>query len=289
MSQKQGLALAAAAYAGWGLLSPGNKILLDHFDPFWLQTIRAIGSLAVVMLIAGPAIKKLPELLSRKELVLLSIAGNLVSFGLFISSLPFLDATYSTLGFLTAPLWTALLAKWKLGERMGKWFFPAAAGLFVGCWLTIGGGGEFTWFGMLLAVGSGAAWAVYSVQLRIHAPGVGLTDLMLVSTATSFIGFSILALVFESPPNIALVPTAGWVWTVIQIAIPTTGSLYLFNAALQRAPAGQVNMLVGMELAATVFFAWILLGDTFDFVQLGGLLLVLLSVSGYLWSRANKV
>lgn len=290
MSQRRGLLLAAAAYAGWGLLSPGNKILLDYMSPFWLQTLRAFGALFVVLIIAGPAVARLPALLGNKQLVLLSMAGNLVSFGLFISSLQYLDATYTTLGFFTSPLWTALLARKTLGEQMGKWFLPAAAGLIAGAWLTIGGGGQFSIFGMLLAIGAGASWAVYSVQLRVHAPNVGLTELMFVSTAVSALGFGLLALIFESPPALSTLPAEAWTWTAIQIAIPTLASLYLFNAALQRAPAGQVNMLVGMELAATVFFAWLLLGDTFSTIQMGGLILVMVSVSGYLASRkANKV
>ncbi|MGB1697414.1 MAG: DMT family transporter [Thermoplasmatota archaeon] len=289
MTQKQGLLLAAAAYAGWGLLSPGNKILLDYLDPFWLQSLRAAGSFAIVALIAGPQVKALPRLLANRHLVLLSLAGNVVSFGLFISSLQFLDATYTTLGFLTAPLWTALLARVKLGEEMGPWFLPAVAGLLLGAWLAIDGGGQFTVIGMLLAVGAGAAWAVYSVQLRIHAPGIGLTQLMLVSMAVSFLGFSLLAMLFEAPPNLSSLNVEAWVWTFIQIAIPTILSLYLFNAALQRAPAGKVNMLVGMELAATVFFAWILLGDTFSALQLAGLVLVLASITGYLASSAKSV
>ena len=282
---RQGLLLAAAAYAGWGLLSPGNKILLEYLDPFWLQTLRAAGSFAIVAAIAGSQIKSLPGLLGNRQLVFLSVAGNVVSFGLFVSSLQFLDATYATLGFFTSPLWTALLARIRRGETVGPWFFPAAAGLIGGAWLTIGGGGQFTPLGMLLAVGSGAAWAVYSVQLRIHAPGMPLTKLMRVSTAVTFLGFSLLALLFESPPDLAALSTEAWVWTVIQILIPTIASLYLFNAALQRAPAGQVNLLVGVELAATVFFAWWLLGDTFSATQLAGLAVVLGSVTGYLATR----
>jgi drug/metabolite transporter (DMT)-like permease len=288
VSQRNGLILAAAAYAGWGLLSPGNKILLDYMSPFWLQTLRAFGALFVVMIIAGPVVKEFPSLLANKSLVLLSMAGNLISFGLFVSSLQYLDATYSTLGFFTSPLWTALLARKTLGEQMGKWFLPAAAGLIGGAWLTIGGGGQFSAFGMLLAIGSGASWAVYSVQLRVHAPNVGLTQLMFVSTAVSALGFGILALLFEAPPVLTELPARAWIWTAIQIAIPTLASLYLFNAALQRAPAGQVNMLVGMELAATVFFAWLLLGDTFSLTQMGGLVLVMVSVCGYLASRKAK-
>ncbi len=46
-------------------------------------------------------------------------------------------------------------------------------------------------------------------------------------------------------------------------AVPTLASFILFNAALQRAPASLVNLLVGAELGFTALFAAVLFHDSF--------------------------
>src|SRR5205807_1606526 len=89
---------------------------------------------------------------------------------------------YATLGFYTAPLWTAVVARSFAGERMGLGFLPAAAGLLGGGYLAL-----FGWsapdpgvdrLGLALAIGSGLVWGIYSVVLRKAAPEVPLKPLL---------------------------------------------------------------------------------------------------------------
>lgn len=108
---RRGLLLGAAAYGCWSLLSPGNAILLREFDPMWLQAIRGVLAAAVLAPLLRPADwRVVGSFAGRLDVVLLAVAGNGVSFTLFVLAQTRIPATFTTLGFYTAPVWTALLA-----------------------------------------------------------------------------------------------------------------------------------------------------------------------------------
>jgi len=288
-----GLLLAVAAYSVWGLLSPLLKLLLKDFTPLWLNALRAVLSVLVIVPLLGLRRTRAGlALLRRGDVLLIGLAGGGVTFLLFQLALVHQPATYTTLGFYTSPLWTALLARFALGERMGRGFLPAVVALGVGAWLALfglGGGagaGGADALGMALAVGSGATWAVYAVLLRRVGP-VPARPLVLATFLVAAVFFLALALVFEPLPDLAAVPASAWARMGLLVAGPSVASVLLFSIALQRAPAGLVNVLVGFELAGTVLFAWLLLGETYDAARLLGIALVLVAVSAYVWNEAR--
>lgn len=216
-----------------------------------------------------------------------------VSLTFFLYSLTRLEPTYATLGFYSAPLWTAVLAHFSLGERAGGCFGPAVVGLFAGGYLALFGfaapGAGFETFGMGLALASAVIWAFYTVSLRRHAPGIALKPLMGASFMFGLLYYYSLALLFEGPPALLHQSTATWGWMALNVLFPTLSAFILFNAALQRAPAGAVNILVAAELGFTAFFAWLLFNARFTAVQVAGLVLALASVSAYLWARNRSL
>jgi drug/metabolite transporter (DMT)-like permease len=284
-----GIVLALFAFASWGLLSPVSKRLLDDFEPMGANAVRfAVATLVILPWLGWSGLRDSVRLLRRREVMWFNLLAN-VSLTLFLFSLVRLEPTFSTLGFYSAPLWTALLAAVVLKERMGPWFAPAAVGLLAGGYLTLFGphapGPGFEAFGMALALASAVVWAWYAVELRRHAPAIPLKSLMGANFLFGTAWYYGLAVALEGWPNLTDQSAATWGWVAVHVAFPTLASFILFNAALQRAPAGPVNILIAMELAGTVFFAWLLFGEDFSPWQLGGLALALASVSGYLWSR----
>lgn len=291
MDTRRGVAFAIAAFCAWGLLSPGNEILLRQVTPLWLQSVRAL--LATVLLLVWWGPERLRggwNLLRQGNMFRALLLGTFLSFGLFVFAQTRIPAAYTTLGFYTAPLWTAILARPLLGERVGWAFGPAVALLLLGGWMALTGAGDVPppdLFGMTLAIGSGAAWGAYAVLLRRDAGDVGWRELLVASMVLGVIGFTAAALLFEPLPDLSAWNDTTWTWTVIQAVIPTVLALGLFQRALRLAPAGTVNILVAFELAATVFFVWWLLDFTFGPVELAGVALCLVAVSGYLWLRAR--
>ncbi len=229
------------------------------------------------------------QLLRRPAVAILLVFGVGVQFTLFLYAVTMIDATFATLGFFTAPLWTAMVARVRLAEHVGPWFAPTLVAMLGGAWLALfglGGAAGFHWGGMALAIGAGIGWAIYSVGLKEVAPGARLRPLMAASFVANTAYFVTGAfLVDRAWPAWSAVTPVAWAWLALYVAIPTTASLFLFAAALQRAPASGVNLLVGMELAATAGFAWLLLGDGFDAWQILGLGIVMAAVTAYLWSR----
>ncbi|HEX2065457.1 MAG TPA: DMT family transporter [Candidatus Thermoplasmatota archaeon] len=282
----QGIVLGFLAYASWGLLSPVGKHLLGPFEPMGLNATRfVLATLLLLPFLGRAAVRDAVRLLARRDVLWANLLAN-VSLSLFLYSLVMLPATYATLGFYTAPLWTAALAVPLLRERAGPWFLPAAAGLLAGGYLALFGlaapPAGFSALGMALAVGSGLVWAGYAVVLRKAAPDLPLKPLLGASFLYGSVYFALLALVLEGPPALLGQDAATWGWMALYVAVPTLASFVLFNAALQRAPAGTINLLVGAELGFTVLFAWLLLDDAFTLMQLAGLGLVLGCVTGYL-------
>lgn len=291
MDTRRGVGYAIAAFCAWGLLSPGNEILLRQVTPLWLQSIRAgLATLALAIVWGPERLRGGWALLRTGPMFRALLLGTFLSFGLFVYSQTRIPAAYTTLGFYTAPLWTAILARPLLGERVGFWFGPAVGVLLLGGWMALTGAGDVPppdTFGMILAIGSGAVWGAYAVLLRRDAGAVGWRELLIASMLLGLVGFTVLALLLEPLPRLGAWTQTTWAWTAIQALIPTVLALGLFQRALRLAPAGLVNILVAFELAATVFFAWLLLDFVFGPVELAGVALCLVAVSGYLWSRSH--
>ncbi len=287
-----GLLLAFAAFASWGFLSPVSKRLLLDFEPMGLNAVRfLLATLVLLPFLGRHGIRDSLRTLARREVLWVNLLAN-ASLTLFLYSLVHLRPAFSTLGFYSAPLWTAVLAALLLGERVGPWFAPAVAGLLGGGWLALFGWASpedgVSALGMALAFGSAVVWAWYTVELRRHAPRIALRPLMGASFLFGTLYYYALALAIEGWPSLLHQPAATWGWLGVQVAFPTLAAFILFNAALQRAPAAQVNVLVAAELAFTILFSWLLFGETYTPWQLVGLGLALVSVSGYLWVHSRS-
>ncbi len=292
--QAQGFVLAAMAYAAWGLLGPVGKKLLVDFEPMTLNAVRSVIALVVLLAVAGrPARAAAWQLMREPPIVILVLLGYGLSFTFYLYSLERLTPVLATIAFYSAPLWTALIARRRLGERVGAWFLPAFALLGVGTYLASTGTGgsaalrDLSIVGLVLAFLSAVTWADYTVRLRQHGGNVAIMPMLLASFAVSSVYFVILALVAEGVPDLAAVPAPAWGWMALHVALPTTAAFALFSAALQRAPAGPVNLLVGLELLATAAWSAALLGDRYDIVQLAGLALVLVSITAYAATRGS--
>jgi drug/metabolite transporter (DMT)-like permease len=131
-------------------------------------------------------------------------------------------------------------------------------------------------------------WALYSVALRRHAQAIALKPLMGASFLFGTLYYYALAVALEGWPRLLHRAPATYGWLAVQVAFPTLLSFILFNAALQRAPAGLVNILVAAELGFTILLSALLFGERYSAAQLAGLALALVAVSGYLALQGRR-
>ncbi|MFA5944394.1 MAG: DMT family transporter [Candidatus Thermoplasmatota archaeon] len=287
----QGLFLAFAAFASWGFLSPVSKRLLEEFEPMGVNGVRfLLATIAILPWLGWSGIKASLRTLARREVLWVNLLAS-TSLTLFLYSLVHLRPAFSTLGFYSAPLFTAALAALMLQEKVGRWFAPAVVALLVGGYLTLFGLAPpptgFSRFGMALALLSAVVWALYTVELRRHAPHLELKPLMGASFLFGTVFFYGGAVILEGWPNVLHQEPSTWGWVALMVAFPSLAAFILFNAALQRAPASQVNILIAAELGFTVLFSWLLFRETYSAWQLTGLALTLVAVSGYLWMQGR--
>ena len=293
MNPRRGLLFGAFAFTCWGLLSPSNEILLREWSPMWMQVFRSgLAMLVLGVWLGRRGLDGAMDILRRPALVHAFLWGTLFSFGFFVMAQTRIPATFATLGFYASPLWTAILARFMLGERMGWSFLPTVVALLGGGYLALTGGGQLPppdALGILFALAAGATWGIYAVLLRRESPDVDGWHLLYASTLLGTIGFLLAAATTEPLPRLAAFSGTSWIWMAVLVIIPTLAALGFFQAALRHAPATQVTILVGFELGATVFFVWLFLHVRFTALQLVGLAVVLVSVSLYLWGRMRLV
>jgi drug/metabolite transporter (DMT)-like permease len=158
-------------------------------------------------------------------------------------------------------------------------------------------------FGILTGLFSGLGYAVYSLMGR-SASKRGLNPW---TTLLYTFGFATLfLLLFNFVPDRLLPGTAtrpanffwlgdalaGWSILFLLAAVPTVAGFGLYNVSLGYLPSSVANLIATMEPAFTSVVAYVLLGERFSGIQIGGSLILLTGVvllrvyDGWLASRA---
>lgn len=282
---RRGLFFAALAFAAWGLLSPLGKRLLEAFDPMGLNAVRfAIALLAVAPFLGRGGWASTWMALRRPGVWVANVLANL-SLAMYVWSLQDLPAAVATVTFYLAPLVTAVGGHFLLRERAGWAFAPAAAAVLAGGYVALFGwqapDTRFPPGALVLAFLSTAVWAGYSLVMRKAAQGVPGRGLVGSAFVIAFLFFVVATPLIEPLPNLSGISATVWVDMAVYAAMPTVAALALYTLAIQKAPAGPVNLWVGAELVMTFLFAWLLLGETYTLVQLAGAGVVLVGVTAY--------
>ena len=146
---------------------------------------------------------------------------------------------------------------------------------------------EFNWLGIVLGVGTGIAWASYSVFGRF-------TTLRYSAWTVTFYAFSFAALFLLLIRLVsALVMTAGTItidllfpavgieWWLLLVAIalgPTLGGFALYTVGLSHVSASVASLLGTLEPVLSIILAFFIFGEVLNWIQLVGAALILASV-----------
>lgn len=193
------------------------------------------------------------------------VVGALAVAGYQASFFAAVDRAGVALGTLVAigsgPVFTGLVALVASGERPVPRWYPATGLAVVGCGLLLapGGDSELDAVGLLLALGAGLSYAVYTVAAKaVLDRGVPGPTVM----ATFFLGGAILLL-----PTLALADTDGLlsgrgIAMELWLGVATTAASYvLFSAGLARLRSSTVATLSLTEPLTAALLGVLVLGE----------------------------
>lgn len=214
----------------------------------------------------------------------LAWAGLLLAihFGTWILSLDYTTVTSSLVLFTTAPVWTALLAPWLLGEATSRRQWQGIALCSVGITVLAGfgapgSGAEATASAPMLGNALALAGAIsFSLFLII---GRGLQRRMpALPYLTGAYGGAALALIAGC--LVLGLPLTGydgdtWLWLVLLALVPQLIGHSGYNLALRHLAAATVSiMLVGEPIFGSLL-AWLVLGEAPGAAEIAGGVLLL--------------
>ena len=174
----------------------------------------------------------------------------------------------------TAPIYVALIGRWYLGERASRidWLVIAAAligiALFFFDRLTVSG-----WWGNIVALASGLAFASVALFLRKEKGGSPVTSILLGNLIVALAGL----------PSIAGAPSLGknGVWCLLLLGTVQLGLPYvLYGAAIKHVTALEATLIPLLEPVLNPLWVMLALGEQPGHWAIAGATLVLGAVLG---------
>jgi drug/metabolite transporter (DMT)-like permease len=203
-------------------------------------------------------------------------------------------AAISTVLVYCSAGFTVVLGWWFLNEPLDVGKIVAVVLSLCGCVLVAGAWNPTVWrtnvLGIVTGIISGLGYAAYSLMGR-RASQRGLNPwTTLLYTFGFAAAFLLLFNLFPGDvlPGVAARPAdflwlgnslAGWGVLFALAAGPTIAGYWLYNVSLSYLPSGVANLIVSLEPAITAAIAYVLLGERFTGVQVGGSVMIMAGVA----------
>ena len=190
--------------------------------------------------------------------------------------------TMSTAAILlyTSPIWVMILAVFFLKEKINTKKIIALVLAFAGCVLVSGFGGKVTPVGILVGLGSGLGYGLYSIfgsfALKKYSPLTVTCYTFLIAGAGSVFVSDPADLITKISSNSNKPALLGFVLltSVITAVIP----FLLYTLGLNRTTAGRAAVLATIEPAAATLFGFFVMKETIGPVAVLGILLVFAAI-----------
>lgn len=275
-----------ALCAVWGFSWIAMKIALAHAHPFDFAAQRLVLGAVLLFAVAAATGRRiaLPDYRIAAWLGLLQVGAFVLlsHFALLVAG-PGKTAVLT----YTMPFWMLLFAAGLLGERMrgAQWVSVCLA--FAGLVLIVSPWKLTSLEGSLLAIGSGAVWALAAVlSKKWPARGADLLALTAWQLLFGAIPFVFLALGHE---HAATRWNAEYAWALFYSTVfATAGGWLLWTFVLANAPAGVAGLnSLGVPVFA-VAASWFLLGERPPPHEFAGMALIGLALALLAWLGLRK-
>lgn len=281
MIQKAAPVFVTGAAVLWGILVIFIKNLsVAGLSSMEIVTLRVYGAALVLMV---------GLLLYNKKLLKIKLKDAWCFVGTGVVSIVFFSYCYfknvtvssvavSSILMYTSPIWVTLFARVVFGEKIGRKKLAALVMAFLGCVLVsgiTGGVGRVSMEGLLLGIGSGIGYGLYSIFGRI-ALEKGYHPMTV--SAYTFLFACVGVLPFIKPIEIwnkMNVESGLWGWALCMVIFSTCMSFTLYTIGLKYMEAGRAAVLATLEPIVTTLVGVVVYKEMLSLVMVCGIAMVL--------------
>jgi len=281
MIQKAAPVFVTGAAILWGILVIFIKNLsVAGLSSMEIVTLRVYGAAFILMI---------GFLLYNKKLLKIRLKDAWCFVGTGVVSIVFFSYCYfknvtvssvavSSILMYTSPIWVTLFARVVFGEKISKRKLVALVMAFAGCVLVsgiTGGVGRVSAEGLLLGLGSGIGYGLYSIFGRI-ALEKGYHPMTV--SAYTFLFACVGVLPFIKPVEIwekMNVAPGLWGWALCMVLFSTCMSFTLYTIGLKYMEAGKAAVLATLEPIVTTLVGVVLYKEMLSVIMILGIVMVL--------------
>ena len=272
--------LAAAAL--WGIIGVWNRNLMAAgLSPTGIVVVRNFGGM--LLLLAVFAVKDRGVFRVRKEHLKYFFGTGIISVVLFTSCYfscqKICSLAVASILLYTAPSFVVILSAMLWKEPVTKKKLLALALTLVGCACVCGvfdGGLTVTFTGILLGLGAGFFYALYSVFGRYALAHYSSMTV----TVWTFIFAGPASLVMLRPAEMRAVFTAPSAWLLAAglVVFSTVAPYILYTRGLARVESGKASIMASLEPVVAALAGVRIFGEPMGLLTLLGILCVLAGV-----------
>lgn len=282
-ASKKAFFLIVLAGIMWGT----SGIFVHYLSPLGfspLQMVAARGSVSAVCMLLFAAVKRHSFFRAKpSELLLYALIGVSLFFTCYLYYAAISLTSIATAAMLLglSPLYVILFSVIFFGEKISLLKGVSVGGILIGGTLVSGiiGGMVFDFFGILIGILAGVAYAVYCILTKISARRncpAGPTTLY------SFLVMAIIAISVSDPAGafetISKAPMPS-IPLLIGIGIVTFVFPYsMYTISLENIPVGTASSLGVIEPLTATLSSIFLFGESMSIPSLVGVILILLSI-----------
>ena len=281
MIQKAAPVFVTGAAILWGILVIFIKNLsVAGLSSMEIVTLRVYG--AALILVLGLLLYNRKLLKIRIKDIWCFVGTGVVSI-VFFSYCYFKNVTISSVAvssilMYTSPIWVTLFARVVFREKISKHKLVALIMAFAGCVLVsgiAGGVGGVSIEGLLLGLGSGIGYGLYSIFGRI-ALEKGYHPMTV--SAYTFLFACVGVLPFIKPAEIwekMNVAPEVWIWVLCMVLFSTCMSFTLYTIGLKYMEAGRAAVIATLEPIVTTLVGVLLYKEVLSGIMILGIAMVL--------------
>ena len=272
--------LAAAAL--WGIIGVWNRNLMAAgLSPTGIVVVRNFGGM--LLLLAVFAVKDRGVFRVRREHLKYFFGTGIISVVLFTSCYfscqKICSLAVASILLYTAPSFVGILSAMLWKEPVTKKKLLALALTLVGCACVCGvfdGGLTVTFTGILLGLGAGFFYALYSVFGRYALAHYSSMTV----TVWTFIFAGPASLVMLRPAEMRAVFTAPSAWLLAAglVVFSTVAPYILYTRGLARVESGKASIMASLEPVVAALAGVLIFGEPMGLLTLLGILCVLAGV-----------